>query len=495
MLFNSLAFLVFFPVVLLVHLALPKRFRWAWLLVASCYFYGSFIPQYLLILFLLIGFDYCAGIAIEVAPIKRKKSFLLLSLAANISLLGFFKYFNFFTDNVHTMLGAFGWSGSLPHLEIILPIGLSFHTFQSMAYTIEVYRGTQKAERNLGVYALYVMYFPQLVAGPIERPGHMLSQLHQPRSFGMERTVSGMRLMLWGFFKKVVVADNLATLVNNIYGDPTRYSGIPLLLATYFFAFQIYCDFSGYTDIATGLARIFGVDLTKNFDRPYASRSISEFWRRWHISLSSWFRDYLYIDTLGGNRKGQLRTCLNVLIVFLVSGLWHGAAWTYVAWGGLHGIYLVFGILTSDLRARLADSVGISRFPRLLHAWQVLISFHLVCFAWIFFRANSLSDAVHVVTHLFSGIDLLFLLSNLGKLGAGAGVLGQSIGIGRPELLLALLAVGVLEAVQLARSREGWWARFRSGGTTMRWAAYYGIVLSILVYGNFDAREFIYFQF
>ena len=312
--------------------AVKHRFRWPLLLLFSCYFYMVFVPKYIFILFFLIIIDYVAGLMIEQARGWRRKTLLVASLVANIGMLSFFKYFNFAETEADRLCAFFGTGFHPAYLNVVLPIGLSFHTFQSMSYTIEVYRGKCRAERHLGIYALYVLFYPQMVAGPIERPQNLLPQFHAPVKFNPVNIFEGFELMLWGLFKKSVIADNLALLVDPAYNDPKAHVGWPMVLATYAFAFQIYCDFSGYTDIARGAARVLGYNLMLNFDRPYHAQSIIEFWRRWHISLSTWFRDYLYIP-MGGNRVGKWRHYFNVLVVFLVSGLWHGASWAFVVWG------------------------------------------------------------------------------------------------------------------------------------------------------------------
>jgi len=323
MLFNSLEFLIFFPIVTLLFFLLPHRFRWFHLLVASC------IPVYIFILFLTIIIDYIAGILIENTKGRKRKLYLIISLISNIGVLAIFKYFNFFIDNTNELLYSIGittTSSYLPILNIILPIGLSFHTFQAMSYTIEVFRGNQKAEHHFGIYALYVMFYPQLVAGPIERPQNVLHQFHERHYFSRQNLIDGLRLMLWGLFKKVVIADRAAQYVNIVYGNPENYHYLNLVIATLLFSIQIYCDFSGYSDMALGAAKTMGFDLTVNFRRPYFAKNIQDFWSRWHISLSTWFRDYLYIP-LGGNRKGVIKRYMNTILVFVVSGFWHGASW------------------------------------------------------------------------------------------------------------------------------------------------------------------------
>lgn len=379
MLFNSIEFLIFFPAVTVLYFLFPHRFRWLHLLIASCIFYIAYLPAYILILFLLIIIDYGAGLWIE--KTRHKKLWLILSIAANIGLLGFFKYYNFFAANINDLSG----SALLLH-RWVLPIGLSFHTFQSLSYTIEVYRGNQRAERHLGYYALYVMFYPQLVAGPIERPGHLLPQLRARHHFSMQHLYEGLRLMAWGFFKKTVIADRLAEYVDAVFRDTASMNAANIWLGVIFFAIQIYADFSGYCDIALGSARCMGFDLAINFNRPYQALNVREFWRRWHISLSSWFRDYVYIP-LGGNRKGLARKNFNILLTFILSGLWHGAGWTFLIWGFLHGLY----VLIYD---RFKRVIGSTKRHRVL-SW--VITAVAICFAWIFFRAPSLADALLVI--------------------------------------------------------------------------------------------------
>ncbi|HPH53740.1 MAG TPA: MBOAT family O-acyltransferase, partial [Bacteroidales bacterium] len=318
--------------------------------------------------------DYFAGILIENSEGKRRKLFLILSLIANIGVLAVFKYHNFLNENLTFLMHGFGLSNPIPYLSIILPIGLSFYTFQAMSYTIEVYRGNQKAERHFGIFSLYIMFYPLLLAGPIERPYNLLPQLRIKQDFEYTRVVEGLRLMLWGLFKKLVIADRLAIYVNAVYNNYEAHNGTTLILASIFFTFQIYCDFSGYSDMAIGAAKVMGIKLMNNFNRPYFSRSMSEFWKRWHISLSSWFRDYVYI-TLGGNRVSIPRWYLNLFIVFLISGLWHGANWTYVIWGALNGFYLIFAIISQGFRNKAKRLVGLDKLPWLNNLLEVMITF------------------------------------------------------------------------------------------------------------------------
>ena len=389
MLFNSVEFLLFFPLVTILYFLAPYNFRWLLLLIASCVFYMFFIPVYILILAFTILIDYIAGIMIERMNEKRKL-FLVMSIVANIGVLAFFKYYDFLALNINALANK----DIIPILKIILPIGLSFHTFQAMSYTIEVYRGKQKAEKHLGIYALYVMFYPQLVAGPIERPQNILPQFRTRHEFSIDLLYSGLRLMLWGLFKKVVVADRLAIYVDAVYSNPTHYSHyLNILIAFVFFSIQIYCDFSGYSDIAIGSARVLGIDLMVNFNRPYFSKNIREFWSRWHISLSTWFRDYLYIP-LGGNRVKINRLYFNILIVFFISGLWHGANWTFVVWGGLHALYMIINITFAKYFFK--QQGFINKFT----GW--FITFWAVTIAWVFFRAANFSDAFLLLQHLFS---------------------------------------------------------------------------------------------
>jgi alginate O-acetyltransferase complex protein AlgI len=483
MLFNSIHFLFFFVIVTSLYFALPYRKTWALLLISSCYFYMVFVPVYILILGFTIVVDYFAGIYIEKAEGKRRKLFLICSLIANISVLALFKYYNFFNSNLSFLLNYAGASNPIPYLSILLPIGLSFHTFQAMSYTIEIYRGHQKAERHFGIYSLYVMFYPQLVAGPIERPQNLLHQFKEKHAFNYERVVSGLRLMAWGLFKKAVIADRLANVVDTVYSNPQNFNSLSLVMATVFFAFQIFCDFSGYSDMALGMARVMGIKLMKNFDSPYQSKSIHEFWKRWHISLSTWFRDYLYIS-LGGNRVSIPRWYLNLFIVFLVSGLWHGANWTFVIWGALHGFYLVAALITQNLRNKVSAIFRFGKLPFL----QTLITFVLVDFAWIFFRADT-HRAFYIAKHIFTGWLEIFQ-----NLLSGDAIL-QNIGLPPGEIVFSILLILFLEAVHYIQSRKNLLSAFLAKPAFLRWSVYYALIFIIMVFGVFQNRDFIYFQF
>lgn len=458
MIFNSLQFILFFFAFFLILFAIPPKMRKVWLLLASCYFYMVFKPVYLLILVAVIVIDYGAGIQIENSK-THKRRWLIVSLAANLGILVFYKYFNFLNENISDLLGCLHVENPIPALDIILPIGLSFHTFQAMSYTIEVFRGNQKAEKNFLNYSLYVLYFPQLVAGPIERPQRLLPQLHNPIHFNYENIIYGLFRIAGGFFKKVVIADRLALFVDPVYDHLGTSSGLAILLATIFFAFEIYCDFSGYTDIAIGVSRMMGINLVENFRNPYLSSSIREFWSRWHISLSSWFRDYVYIP-LGGNKTSQVRWMLNILIIFFLSGLWHGASWGFVIWGLLHGSML---IIERFFQNRI----------RLPHALKVILVFTCVCFAWIFFRAREVKDGFIAIKSLgeISIHDKLPNVFNVNEL-----------------IFVFILIAGLLLTETFIK---------RTSVKKYSLAISLTVLLFFLSYlfGEFNFKQFIYFQF
>jgi D-alanyl-lipoteichoic acid acyltransferase DltB (MBOAT superfamily) len=512
MLFNSAAFLIFFPVVTTAYFLLPHRFRWMILLAASCYFYMAFIPKYILILAVTITVDYFAGLGLEKFEGRKKRWVLMASILTNIGMLAFFKYFNFANENLALLAKFIGWNYPIHTLAIILPIGLSFHTFQSLSYTIEVYRGHQKAERHFGYLALYVMYYPQLVAGPIERPQNILHQLHTEQRFEYQRVADGLKRMAWGMFKKIVVADRMVLFVNPVYNDPTQHTGPALVFATLAFAIQIYCDFSGYSDIALGSAQVMGVKLMKNFDHPYFARSISEFWRRWHISLSTWFRDYLYIP-LGGNRVPKPRWAFNLFITFLISGLWHGADWTYIIWGALHGSYLVLSVLTEPFWRYFSSLTRLNRLPRLKTVFATLTTFSLVTFAWIFFRAASLSDALYIVRHLVSGWPSYLAQSwqivqegfqNTATLGPYS-ILNAVFSLLTPlteesRTVIALTALGllILIVIEILQYRGNLLEQLHQKPIYLRRIVYASLIAAILILGTSYAsvqQAFIYFQF
>ncbi len=483
MLFNSLQFIIFFPIVTILYFLLLHKYRWFMLLIASCIFYMSFMPIYIVILAITILIDYFAAIWIENSHGKTKKLFLILSIIATCLVLFIFKYFNFFNNSFASIANFFNLNYPIESLNIILPIGLSFHTFQSLSYVIEVYRGNQKCEKNFGVYALFVMFYPQLVAGPIERPQNLLHQFHEKHNFNYKNATDGLKLMTWGMFKKVVIADRLAILVNNVYDSPYQHQGFPLILATIFFAFQIYCDFSGYSDIAIGSAQVMGFRLMKNFNRPYFSKSISEFWKRWHISLSTWFKDYLYIS-LGGNRVKKYQRQFNLFLTFLVSGLWHGASWTYVIWGAINGFYLIFSLWTEKIREKITNFIKSNKLSSIHKPIQILVTFSLICIAWIFFRAKTFSDSIYILEHLFIGLDIKLFIKTISK-----------FGLSNRDIVIAFSSIFTLLAVDLVQRQGSIRNLLSEKPILIRWTAYYSLVASILFFGVFGKNQFIYFQF
>ncbi|HEO69748.1 MAG TPA: MBOAT family protein [Candidatus Hydrogenedentes bacterium] len=477
MLFNSLHYVLFLPVVVAAYFALPQRLRTAFLLAASYYFYMCWKLEYIVLILASTLIDYCAGIVMgRITDPSARRACVSVSIGANLLLLFSFKYFNFFNDAVRAAFDQVNIAYHIPALNVLLPVGISFYTFQSLSYTIDVYRGKREPERNLLTFALYVAFFPQLVAGPIERSTRLMPQFKRRNRFDPERVRDGLLLMGWGYFKKLVIADRLVLYVDAVYGAPGEYAAPTLLLATYFFAFQIYCDFSGYSDIAIGTARVLGYDLMSNFRRPYFSASMRDFWRRWHISLSTWFRDYLYIP-LGGNRVSAWRRYGNVLIVFLLSGLWHGADWTFLLWGLLHGLLFVASLATHPLRQRIGGESG-----GLRRGFAVLVTFHLVTLLWVFFRADSLADALAILDGLLvhPRLDASAVFEPLGGI----------------EMLVAACSLGLLAAVSLVQERgvsiRAW---LHTQPLWARWAAYYALAFGVLLLGRFDARQFVYFQF
>jgi alginate O-acetyltransferase complex protein AlgI len=474
MLFNSFEFLLFFPIVTILFFVLPHKWRWLHLLVASCIFYMAFIPVYILILIFTIVVDYYAGIAIAKQNGKRRKLFLLFSLIANVGILAVFKYYNFFIDNINTFFHLEG-NNQFVFLNIILPIGLSFHTFQAMSYTIEVYRGHQDPERHFGIYALYVLFYPQLVAGPIERPQNLLHQFRAEQHYDIERIFEGLKLMLWGLFKKVVIADRLAIYVNDVYGNVNDWPGANLVVATVFFAIQIYCDFSGYSDIAIGSARVMGFKLMTNFNRPYFAKNIQEFWKRWHISLSTWFRDYVYIS-LGGNRISVPRTYLNVVIVFVLSGFWHGANWTFIAWGAFHALFIAGYMFYRQYIRKPSSYNWITQFV------SIVLTFIVVSIGWVFFRAANVSDAITVLSKMFHADWRDFKLNY----SAGAAQFGlTSLLISGAMIVLLFLNEYYQNVYQTTLNKKAF----------MDVAFNSFLVFFIVAFGVFEKTSFIYFQF
>jgi D-alanyl-lipoteichoic acid acyltransferase DltB (MBOAT superfamily) len=467
MLFNSVEYLIFFPLVAIMYYALPFQWRWLLLLISSYFFYAWWKAEYVLILIISTLIDFFAGIALDRTENTLKRKLLLaLSLTTNLGILFFFKYFNFFNANLSALSEMAGFSYEPAQTSVLLPVGISFYTFQTISYTINVYRRQVQAETHPGYFALYVTYFPQLVAGPIERAERLLPQLHQPHLLNAQRISRGLKLILWGMFKKVVIADNLAPYVNEIYNHPDRYEGLQFLMATVFFSFQIYYDFSGYSDIAVGSARVMGIELMQNFNHPYFANSVAAFWRRWHISLSTWFRDYVYIP-LGGNRQHHYR---NLMITSLLSGLWHGANWTFITWGGLHGLYLIIGNMTKTVQSRI-------KVNQIIH---IAITYMLILFAWIFFRANSISDALLIIQKL-PAISLQYDSIN---------VLSDAFGL---ELMCTLLFI--VQIIHYIERKEDIMLIIERKPLVLRWAFYSVLLWILFLHGNYSKQEFIYFTF
>jgi D-alanyl-lipoteichoic acid acyltransferase DltB (MBOAT superfamily) len=482
---------------LLLHFVLPHRFRWLMLLVASFYFYMAWRPEYIILLVGAIVVTYVTALRVHAEQNKsRRKVYLVIGLVLLLGTLFVFKYFNFFNESFRSVAGLFRAPYPIPALDVVLPIGISFYTFQLISYLVDSYRNQLKPERNLGTIALYAAFFPQLVAGPIERASHLINQFREEHRFDYNRTIDGFRLMMWGFFKKVVVADRLDAFVQTVYANPTAYSGVPLIMSTFFFAFQVYCDFSGYTDIARGAARSMGFSLVDNFDRPYFSRSIPEFWKRWHISLSTWLADYVYTP-LTKTRAIRLswyhKFLLSLLLTFLISGLWHGANWTFIAWGGLHGIYMMSSIAFQKHRRRVVQLIGLDKVPTLHHLVQIAATFTLVCISYVFFRAKTLSDALYIVAHAPRGV--VHFLTHIGV----RDVLYQNLLLwnGSVEFLVAVCGILIVVLVDLLKRHENIGARIAGQPAVARWIVYCGATIVILVFGALYStrRQFIYFQF
>lgn len=491
MIFNSIEFLIFYPVVLLLYFLLPKKFRWTMLLAASAFFYLYWSIKLIFLIVFTIVISYTAAILIEKYRDNPalKKTCLVVTLVACFGVLFFFKYFNFLSDSVVSVANLFGAGWDDFSLNLILPVGISFYTFQTLSFVIDVYRGTVPAERHFGYYALYVTFFPQLVAGPIERPENLIPQLHANHDFSWDNAIPGIRKMIVGFFKKLVVADLIATYVNAVYNSPDEARGLSVLIATLLFAVQIYCDFSGYTDIAIGCAQIMGIKLMQNFDRPYISTSIKEFWRRWHISLSSWFQDYLYFP-LGGSRCSRPRHLFNLMVVFLVSGLWHGAAWTFVIWGALHGFYQIVGILLKKPKSALYAKLKIDENAGWVQVMRRIVTFILVDFAWIFFRANSFADLRTLIVKLFSDWEW-----NITYLAESFSVMGLSaVGVGISLMAIYLMNRMDCDALTPKPLPEGEKRPILASVhyTYLLWAI--AAAWLILLAGD-GASSFIYFQF
>lgn len=471
MLFNSLEFLLFFPIVTILFYLLPHKFRWIHLLIASCVFYMFFIPQYILILFTTILIDYVAAIWIEKSDVNKRKTLLVVSIISTCLVLFVFKYFDFFNQNMIFLSHKFGFYYPEKVIKFILPIGLSFHTFQSLSYVIEVYKGNQKAEKHFGIYSLYVMFYPQLVTGPIERPQNLLVQLREKIIFNYDNIIQGLRLILFGLFIKMVIADNIAVYVDQIYANPSEYNSLSILKGLFFYSFQIYCDFLGYSTIAVGCAKAMGYNLMDNFKNPYMSKSIGEFWQRWHISLSTWFRDYVYFS-LGGNRVKVQRWMINILIVFVLSGLWHGANWTFVLWGLAHGLIYVFeNIFNRVFKIKKLENYVLVIVSK---TFNIIKTFVVVSFIWILFRATDIHQVKVILKALLNNFRITDNFSV------------------EPRIWL-LLGLFIIIDILLFNSRFDLWCNKRN--SIVRWSLYSIMIFLIIAFSSVNNFPFIYFQF
>ncbi len=531
----SFEYLIFFVIVVALFFAVPQRFRWIYLLVASYLFYMWWDPKYAILIMTTTVTVYGTALLMHNRPVKIKKLCVALSVAVNLGILFMFKYFAFFNNSIRDLMAFFGQTYTPPVLHLLFPVGLSFYTFQALSYTVDVYRGSREPEKHFGMFALYVSFFPTLLSGPIERSTRLLPQLYRKVEFNYDRVVSGLILMGWGFFQKLVIADRLAQYVGMIYNQPQYFKGLPVLMAIYFQGIQVYCDFSGYTDIAIGTALVMGYELMPNFKRPFLATSIGDLWRRWHISLISWFKDYLYIP-LGGNQGGKFRWHLNTVIVFTLSGLWHGALWPLVVWGALNGVFIVISRVSSRIRAAVRETafgamakvhpavyftlaaiavavtvfgkpIGLGlggrigtgfvallvlpvailstrkdRFPRFLEgvksALMIVITYHLFVFGGIFFRVKSMSDGWYMLTHFW-----------------GTNFVQLPLFFGLDEFILMLLLVLFICVVNYIQEKRGSIREMiRTKPWPVRWALYYLLAMSILV-GMQKTSQFVYFQF
>ena len=493
MLFNSLAFAIFLPIVFCCYWNLPHKYRWAWLLLTSYYFYMSWNPKYIVLIVFTTVISYGAAICLErVDGQTKKKTIAISAVLLCLGILFYFKYFNFLSQSLCSLIGLFAIKLHPITVDVLLPVGISFYTFQTLSYVIDVYKGRIKAERHLGYFALFVSFFPQLVAGPIERPFNLLPQIKVEHKFVYNQATYGLKLMAWGFFKKLVIADYLSTYVQLVFNDLHSFQGFALVLASFFFTVQIYCDFSGYSDIAVGTAKLFGINLTTNFKQPYLSRSIKEFWSRWHISLSTWFRDYVYIP-LGGNKVSKTRHFLNLLLTFLVSGLWHGANWTFVFWGGVHGVGVIVEDFLRKFINRLFKDKGLRQSfynSKTIYLFRVLLVFCFCNFAWIFFVSNSLENAFWCIFHMFDGL----LHNPLSYFNNGI----ESIGLDKTCVLYLIVVLGMLFTYDIVSLQMDIIKEISEKKLSFRWLIYIIIVFIIIssfYSGKIGYNEFIYFQF
>lgn len=490
MFFNSLEFAIFFPTVFFLNWLFSKNLvkRNLLILVASYLFYGWWDWRFLILIFISSFVDFFIGQKLYEVPTKQqKKLYLLISLVMNLGLLLYFKYANFFIDTFVKSFSFFGKQIDFVDLNIILPVGISFYTFQTLSYSIDIYRGQLKPTKDWLAFFSFVSFFPQLVAGPIERASHLLPQFYKTYKFNYKLVKSGLLLIAFGLFKKMVIADRAALYVNEVYNHSNAYDGVEYFYATLLFAVQIYCDFSGYSDIAIGAARTMGFDLMKNFDTPYFSKSLTEFWRRWHISLSTWFRDYVFIP-LGGSINGKLKTYSNLFIVFVISGLWHGAAMTFVIWGAIHGIVLIFEKASFTYKNKLLKNINLKKQYFFYNFFFGLITFFTVCIGWVFFRSNSLENALTIIYGIFTKFDF------------GDFFVKQTylIGFKPNEFKILIWSILTLACAEVLHKKKSLIERINDQGIVFRWGVYSLILFYIIIfgkYGNSVVEEFIYFQF
>ncbi len=496
MLFNSIKFLIFFPIVSIIYFTIPQKIKSLWLLIMSYFFYMCWNPKYVILIATSTLITYYSGILIEkVESINSqkkkqhgKKIVVILSIVSNLSILFFFKYFPFAINNLNAGLSIFNISFNIPTFDILLPVGISFYTFQALGYTIDVYRQEIPAEKSLLKYALFVSFFPQLVAGPIERSKNLLNQINKENHFEYNRVKNGLLLMIWGLFQKMVIADHIAIVVNQIYDNYEQYTGVYLMFATILFAFQIYCDFAGYSNIAIGAARVMGFSLMDNFKRPYFARSVGDFWRRWHISLSTWFRDYLYIP-LGGNRCSKLRKYFNLMVTFLISGLWHGASWNYVVWGGMNGSYQVIGDFIKPLRQTVSDKLNVRKECFSYRLLCKISTFILIDFSWLFFRADGFRNGCMMLKIIFGNFSFASIFDHV----------SYPIGLDGYDFKIMILGILLLIVIDCMSERLDVLEWLSEQNIWFRWTMYYVLILSIIIFGvygiSYNSEQFIYFQF
>lgn len=475
MLFNSIEYLFFLPFVSIIFYLLNPKYRNIWLLGVSLFFYMNWNPIYVILMIFSITTTYYMAVLIE-SKEKYKKIWLFLTIITNLSILFFFKYYNFFIENILFITKRLGMEVAIPTLNFLLPVGISFYTFQALGYTVDVYRKKIEPEKNLKKYALFVSFFPQLVAGPIERSTHLLPQFNKKIKFNIEKIREGVILILFGLMKKMIIADRIAVIVDNVYNNVEKFTGYSLIIASFCFAVQIYCDFSSYSSIAIGSAKILGYDLMENFNKPYFSSSIREFWKKWHISLGLWFKDYLYIP-LGGSKNKEIKTIRNIFITFLISGIWHGANWNFIIWGLLHGFYQIIEMKLKFI-GKYFDNYKVFKYSK------IVITFILIDFAWIFFRAKTFYDAKYIILNLFnfSGLTLKKEL--------------YTLGLDKKDLKVAGIAILLLFILEISKINKE--IIFKQN-IVIRWFIYFVLIFSILIFGYYgediSSAQFIYFQF